>query len=302
LTIMRILVTGASGQLGSYLVDQLVETAHDVIGWTGSSQGSRSGIDFSPVNLSDDRVASEALEQANPDLVIHAAAISSADAVRRDPARGWAVNVAGTRLLAEWTARRGRRLVFTSTDLVFGGSRSWSREEDVAEPILEYGRTKRAAEPIVLAVPQGLVVRISLLYGTARSAKDGYFDIAMAALRLGQPRTFFGDEFRTPIDYLSASRILVKLALATATGIVHLGGNERLSRFELMRRSAAAMGIDPSLVLENCRDDLSLPEPRPRDVSLDTSRLRSLLPGLDYPGVEAALASGPVAESNLFPL
>jgi dTDP-4-dehydrorhamnose reductase len=288
---MRIVVTGASGQLGSYVLDQLVAGPHEIVAWSGSSMGSRAGLRFRPVDLSDKPALTAALQEADPGVVIHAAAMSSAEAVHRDPARGWAVNVSGTRVLAEWAARHDRRLVFTSTDLVFDGGKSWYREEDPAVPILDYGRTKRAAEPFVLAVPRGLVTRISLLYGPACSLKKGFFDRAMASLRQGEAQTFFTDEFRTPLDYVTAARTLIKLGLSEMTGIIHLGGRERLSRFELMRRAAVALGIDPSLIRPSQHDQLRLAEARPADASLDTSRLSMLVPDLERPLIEAALTS-----------
>jgi dTDP-4-dehydrorhamnose reductase len=287
---MRIVLTGASGRLGAYLLDQLVAGPHDVLAWSGSSSGSRAGLRFRPVDLGDERAVAAALVESSPDLVIHAAAVSSVDAVRRDRGRARAINVAGTQLLAEWAARHDRRIVFTSTDLVFDGSKSWNREDDPAAPILEYGRTKRAAEPFVLAVPRGLVARISLLYGPTRSSLEGFFDLAVAGLRQGQPRAFFTDEWRTPLDYFSAARILIELALSELTGIIHLGGPERLSRFELMRRAAIALGIEPSLIRPTERDQVPSAEPRPADTSLDSSRLNKLCPGLERPAVEAALA------------
>jgi dTDP-4-dehydrorhamnose reductase len=288
---MRILVTGASGQLGSYLLDQLIPGSHEVVAWSGSTRGSRGGIPYKPVDLDDEGAVASGLQEANPDVLIHAAALSSAEAVHRDLGRGCAVNVAGTQLLARWAARNDRRMVFTSTDLVFDGSKSWNREDDPAEPILDYGRTKRAAEPLVLAIPRGLVARLSLLYGFACSPREGFFDRAMAAVRQGQPRTFFSDEFRTPVHYLTAARILIRLGLSEATGIVHLGGRERISRYELMRRAAIALGLDPSLIGSNRRADVPSAEARPADTSLDTSRLSELLPDFERPAVEAALTS-----------
>jgi len=295
---MRIVVTGASGQLGSYLLDQLVAGPHEVVAWSGSSTGSRAGLRFRPVDLGDEQAVTAALHEADPDVVIHAAAVSSAEAVHRDPTRGWAVNVSGTQLLAEWAARHDRRLVFTSTDLVFDGLKSWYREDDPAVPILDYGRTKRAAEPFVLAVPRGLVTRISLLYGPACSPREGFFDRAMASLRQGEPRTFFTDELRTPIDYFTAARILIRLGLSEVSGIIHLGGRERLSRFELMRRAAIALGIEPLLIRPNHRDDVPLAEARPADTSLDTSRLSKLLPDFERPVVEATLAPRPAEDHH----
>ena len=147
-----------------------------------------------------------------------------------------------TEVLSAWACERGRRLLLTSTDLVFDGTRSWYREVDPAVPILEYGRTKLAAEELVLASDRSLVVRLSLLFGPSRGARTSYFDQAIAALRSGTPQNFFEDEFRTPLDYVTAAQIVVRLAESDATGIIHAGGPERLSRLELMRRAATCAG------------------------------------------------------------
>jgi dTDP-4-dehydrorhamnose reductase len=285
---MRILVTGASGRLGFSLLARLAGGLHDVVAWSGTSAGTHGTIALQPVDLTDAAIVLGALDAADADVVIHAAAISSAEAARRDPGRAWAVNVEGTRLLADWAARRDRRLVFTSTDLVFDGQCRWYREDDPAEPIVEYGRSKRAAELPVLAVPGGLVARLSLMYAPGRPGASDFFDRALSSLRAGEPQAFFVDEFRTPLDYCAAADFLVRLAESEHTGLVHLGGRERLSRYELMRRAAMARGISSHLVLGNCRADARLAEPRPADVSLDTSRLISWFPGACFPTVEAA--------------
>ena len=117
-----------------------------------------------------------------------------------------------------------RRLVYTSTDLVFDGSRSWYREEDPAQPILVYGQTKHAAERFVLDTPNGLVARLTLLFGPSRSGKEGYFDRTTAALKSGVPQAFFTDELRTPLHYAIAARILIRLAESETRGLLHVGG------------------------------------------------------------------------------
>jgi dTDP-4-dehydrorhamnose reductase len=287
---MRIVVTGASGQLGSYLIDRLFERSHEIVAWSGRTTEARSGITLRPVELTDRGAVASALADAAPDVVIHAAAVSSADAAYRDPPRSHAVNVLATQVLSKWAATHDRRLVYTSTDLVFDGSKSWYREDDPAHPISVYGRTKHAAERFVLDVPRGLVARLSLLYGPSRSGRQGFFDRTMSALRAGTPQAFFTDEHRTPLDYVTAARALVRLAEAETLGTIHLGGPERLSRFELMSRAAAALGIDPTLVRPNRRADVPFAEPRPADLSLDSSRLTRLFNDLACPQVENALA------------
>jgi dTDP-4-dehydrorhamnose reductase len=286
---MRVLITGASGRLGAYLLAQIGELDYDVIAWSRSTKADQMGYPVRPVELSDPGALAAALAAASPDVVIHAGGISSADAVQSDPVGGHEVITMATARLAEWSVRNNRRLVFTSTDLVFDGGGSWYRETDPALPTLEYGRAKRAAELAVLNTPNGLVARIALLYGAALSRRDGFYDRAMARLVAGEPQHFFTDEFRTPLHYGTAAGVLLRLAGSPATGLVHVGGRERMSRYELMFQCALARGIDPALVHQNKRADMPSPEPRPADVSLDSSRLRALLPGAPWPDVDEAL-------------
>jgi dTDP-4-dehydrorhamnose reductase len=241
------------------------------------------------VDLIDADAVCRALTAENPDLVIHAAAIASALQVRKAPERGRAVNVEATRVLAAWCTEHGRRLVFTSTDMVFDGARGWYREDDLPHPILEYGRTKAAAEKAVLEVPDGLVARISLLYGPSKAGRRSFFDDVMDRLRTGERQAFFTDEYRTPLHYATAAKALVLLAESDARGIVHVAGRERLSRHELMLRAAGALGLDARLVRANLRADVPNLEARPADLSLDTSRLVELLPDLERPSIETAL-------------
>ena len=143
----------------------------------------------------------------------------------------------------------------------------------------------------MLAAPRGLVARVSLLYGFSRSGRPAFFDRTIASLRRGEPQTLFEDEYRTPLDLATAATALIRLAEAGATGLVHVGGSERMSRFDLIRRAAVALGIDAGLVRANRRADAVSPEPRPADVSLDTTRLASILPDLRRPSIEDVLAA-----------
>jgi dTDP-4-dehydrorhamnose reductase len=287
---MRILVTGASGRLGSYLMAHPALAPHAVVGWGSRASGTAIADRLhQAVDLTDEADVAGAIRAADPEVVVHLAAISSADEVLRDPRAAWEVNVEATRRLAKWAIANDRRLVLTSTDLVFDGIKPWSREGDLPRPILEYGRTKRAAEIAAGEGSRNLTVRVSLLYGKAPAGKEGFFDRAVSSMRGGASRAFFDDEFRTPLDYATAAGAVVRLALSSVDGVIHLGGPERLSRFEVMRRAAGALGIDPDLVQPTSLRCQPTVEPRPIDVSLDTSRLRKELPDLTIPPIEKAL-------------
>lgn len=287
---MRILVTGANGQLGAYVLPALLKSGHEVVAWSGSRPGEMAGVVFAPVDLFRGAAIPDALDAVEPEAILHLAAVSAVDAVRDDPVRARAINVEATRILADWCGLRDCRLVFTSTDLVFDGRLGRYRESDHAQPTLAYGRTKVDAEHEVTSVPRGLVVRIPLQFGTSRCGRESPVDRALATLRRGEPITVFADEYRTPLDYATTARGLVELLELDRAGVVHLAGPERVSRHELMTRIAAASGIDPGLVRGNLQAEVTFPEPRPADVSLDTGRLGRWLPDFRRPAIEEAAA------------
>ncbi len=278
---MRYLVTGASGQLGSYLLRELHGRA-DLVAWSGTRCGDLFGVALVPVDFTDLQNLLTAYRAARPDVVIHSAALARISDCHREPSRAHQVNVAATAALAAECARSGARLVFVSTDLVFDGTRGGYREDEEPAPLSVYGRTKLDAENIVRAAPNAVVARLSLLYGPSLNGRTSFFDEQATALRTGRNVTLFTDEWRTPLDLPTAARALAALAASEVTGLLHIGGPERLSRYEMGLRLAVALGAEASLILGATRDSVPSPEPRPRDTSLDSSRWRAAFPAIAW--------------------
>jgi dTDP-4-dehydrorhamnose reductase len=285
---VRLLLTGASGQLGSYLLSELARLSHEVIAWSGSGTGSLSGFPLQTVELGDtDRVVA-AFREARPTGVIHAAAVASVAECYRDPERARQVNVGGTRLLTELAAESRARLLFVSTDLVFSGNAAPYQEGAEPAPLSGYGRTKAEAETIVLGVPRSLAVRVSLLFGPSLTGRASFFEQQLAALRKRKKMKLFEDEWRTPIALPAAARALLALVECDTAGVLHLGGPERLSRLEMGRRLAGHLGLDPFTFVASRQAESPAPEPRPRDVSLDSGRWRRLFPQHPWAKLEDA--------------
>jgi dTDP-4-dehydrorhamnose reductase len=280
---MRILVTGASGQVGSYLLRTLRQEGLAATAWSGSRTGELFGFRLTPVDLADTDRLVAAFRAARPDVILHTAACSTIAQCVQSPDPTWRVNVNATRNLIELAAESGARFVLLSTDLVFDGERGWYREEDELLPVSTYGRTKVAAEQAVRAYQGGVVLRLSLLYGPALSGRASFFDQQVAALQQRQPCPLFEDEWRTPLDLDTAARGILAVARSDYQGILHLGGPERLSRLEMGHHLATLLGSDPAVFVPVTRASAPSPEPRPRDVSLDTTRWRGL-PGFPEPG------------------
>lgn len=288
---MRILITGASGQLGGYLLRALQRHPGGVVAWSGSRAGELFGRALHPINLADAQAVTEEFDEARPDVVIHAAAMARVSDCHADPEKAHQVNAAATATLAGLAARRGARFVYVSTDLVFGGERGRYAEEDAPSPLSEYGRSKAAGEVAALAVPRAVVARVSLLYGPSLIGRPTFFDEQVTALRGGRPVTLFSDEHRSPLDLASAAGALLALAKSEYVGVLHVGGPERMSRLEMGQRLAKHLGLSGEGIVPMRRDEAPAPEPRPQDVSLDSSRWRRAFPSLPWPAYEEALGT-----------
>lgn len=267
---MKVLVTGASGKLGCYLMQH------------GGLEGcSRTGSVHHRFDLTDEQLESR-LEAVGPQVVIHSAAMSAISDCLRQPEMADLVNHQASARLGRWCAVHGVRMVYVSTDMVFDGERAPYNEDSPAEPLSEYGRSKLRGERAVLE--QGhLVARVALMVGPARGSGQSYFDQLLANLRAGQPVSLFQDEWRGMISYADAAEALLLLARGSATGLVHLAG-PRLSRLEMGRLLAAQLGV-PELVSAGQRSDYPSPEPRPRDLTMTSGRWNELLPGWRPRGV-----------------
>jgi dTDP-4-dehydrorhamnose reductase len=200
------------------------------------------------------------------------------------------VNAVATSQLADLAERHEARLVMVSTDLVFDGSAPPYAEEAAACPRSHYGRTKLLGEQAVLSHRQGLVARVSLLFGPARNGRLTFFDQQREALQRREPCRLFADEWRTPLSLSMAARVLRQLALSDKTGLVHVGGPERMSRLEMGERLAKFLGLSTEAIVPVHQKELVTPEPRPSDVSLDSRRLQSWLPELSWLTFDESLA------------
>ncbi len=227
---MRLLLTGASGQLGGYLLQALAGGPDEVIAWSGSRGGTLLGHPLQPVDLADPAAVADNFAEARPDIVLHAGAWARVADCFRAPEQARRVNIDGTATLCALAEQTGVRVVFVSTDMVFDGEQAPYREEDVPAPLSVYGRTKADAETVVRQRPENVVVRLSLLVGPSVVGRPSYYDEQLQTLRQGQPLKLFVDEWRTPLALADAARALLAIARSDVRGVLHVGGPERLSR------------------------------------------------------------------------
>ncbi len=203
---MRIVITGAGGQLGCEL--QQVLRSHDL-----------TLLDLPTFDLSQPRSEDRIIE-VNPDVVIHAAAYTDVDGAEREPARAMLINADGTERVAQAAAKVGARLLYISTDYVFDGEkRTPYLETDTPNPLNVYGRSKLEGEQRALAVCHDtLVVRTAWLYG-----KSGR-NFVKTIMRLATERpvlAIVADQRGAPTHAGDLAAALEKLLATDLCGVVH---------------------------------------------------------------------------------
>jgi dTDP-4-dehydrorhamnose reductase len=283
-----LLVTGASGYLGWHLC-QLAQAAWQVHGTYRSQPLEILGTYMHTVDWTDPVAAQNFLDKLRPDAVIHAAAQSKLNRCEQEPEAAQAINVAATQRLADYCARADIPAVFTSTDQVFGGTAAPYDEASAPDPINRYGRQKAEAEALFLAAhPAGVVCRLPLMFGGPTPVTQCFLQDFMAQLRRGEPLRLFTDEYRTPVHIEDAARGLL-LALERGRGVLHLGGRERLSRYEFGLLMAEVFELPENQMVPSLRAEVPMAALRPADTSLVSERAFAL--GYAPQSVRQALAA-----------
>lgn len=266
----KLLVTGASGFLGWNLC-QIAKQEWDIYGTSFSHAVEIPGITLLKVDLRDFEELKRIFQEIQPDAVIHTAAQSSPNVCQSNPEDSQAINVTASCNLAGLCADYSIPCAFTSTDLVFNGLNPPYKETDSVSPVNLYGEQKVMAEAGMLErYPMTAVCRMPLMFGVAAPPAQSFMQPFIQTLREGKELSLFTDEFRTPASGTTAAKGLL-LALDRVNGRIHLGGKERMSRYDFGQLLVEVFKL-PSEGLKGCKQaDVKMAASRPPDVSLDSS-------------------------------
>jgi dTDP-4-dehydrorhamnose reductase len=280
MSLPRAWVTGAGGLLGSYLLKTAPQFAPD---WQAIPLR-REELDLTDLTAVQARFRAE-----RPDAVIHCAAIAHSPICQREPELARRVNIEATRHLAELCA--GIPLFFYSSDLVFDGQRGDYVETDAPNPVSVYAETKVAAEQIVLANPRHTVLRLSLNFGKSPTSNRAFNEMLRHDLAAGKNFSIFTDEFRCPTAALVTTRATWELLHQRATGLFHLCGADKLSRWEIANLLLPHWPVLPGRVQPDTVKNYQGP-PRPPDSSMNSAKVQRLL-SFRLPGMAEALVRHP---------
>ncbi len=273
----KLLITGASGFVGSHLA-QLAQNIYEVHGLYHLSHVAGNRVFAHPFDLTNVNQIEPLLDEIAPDAIVHTAAIANPDRCEQHPDQAELVNVAATEAIAGWASRTGARFIFTSTDMVFDGKKGNYAETDPPNPISHYSRTKVDAEAAVIASGGNyLIARVALVYGIGITRPTSFFEHMIIKLQKGEKVPLFYDQFRSPILVQNLAEALLELVEHSFIGILHLGGSERISRWELGVKACRALNLPVQYIDRKSMFESGVAAFRPQDVSLDISLAKRIL-------------------------
>lgn len=283
----KIFVTGGSGLLGSTIINMAL-SKFDVYSNYNTNKVELKRVNFHKIDLcQSDEI--KIIEEINPDLIVHCAALTNVDYCEKNAHMAYKVNVLATVNLMKIAKKIKAYVIYISTDSIFDGRKGNYKENDTKNPLNLYGKTKLEAEDKVLfGYDNSCIIRTNI-YGWNRLINK--FSLAEWIInKLERNKRVFGisDVFFTPILVNDLSDIIFELYNRRYNGVLHVGSIDKCSKLDFAFKLARIFEFNEELVQPISINDLKLKALRGRDMSLDVSKAKKYLQ-VELPSIEEGL-------------
>jgi len=197
----------------------------------GQTRNPPAGVDRG-IDLDDPEAMAALFAAERPRLIIHCAGVCDVEMCEQSPEFAYTVNVSGTQQLLDH-APPDARIVYCSSDHVFSGDGGPYDEASPTDPVSVYGKTRVAAERLVAARPNSLILRTGLWIGPSATGRHGHLDWLRYRHRRNLPMTVVADELRSAVWAADAAHRVWQLARSDLTGLRHVVATRVVSRPEL---------------------------------------------------------------------
>lgn len=250
--------TGLNGVLGTFFIesDSKLFKKYSIIDLYNTVPTKSLLCKSIKLNLLQLKTIIPTLKKANPDIVIHLAAVTHIDQCEKDRENGkngivWQVNVEATKKIVEYCKKNKKKLLFMSTECVFEGVKARHSETDQPNPKNWYGITKAEAEAYILNnLSDAAIIRGVVAYHPNDNGKGTIFGKLLSRFKAGVAFTAVGDQFFTPTaipDIVRTIELVIERQLA---GIFHVAASQKTTPYVFARQLAELRGFDSSLVQE----------------------------------------------------
>jgi dTDP-4-dehydrorhamnose reductase len=274
---LKLLITGASGLYGSKLAELATARNYEVCsGYSRDQPAYGTPIQF---DVSDKNRVEEAIKKLNPEVVVHAAALTDVDKCEINKELAWKINVEGTRNIAEAVKTNRAFLIYISTDYIFNGETGRYEETDSPAPINYYGLTKLKAEELVKnLIDEYCIARASVIYGSTPAAGKVNFALwVINKLKRNEQIKIITDQWNSPTLNTNMAEMTLEIIERKLTGTFHLSGATRINRYDFAKQIAENFNLDSNLIGPTTSAEFSWTAKRPRDSSLDTAKAQQAL-------------------------
>jgi dTDP-4-dehydrorhamnose reductase len=268
----KVMITGASGLLGANLVLSAMNT-HDVIAVCHEHPIRLPNHVVVEADLSIEDNVRDLFRKTSPDWVIHCAAATDVDRCQEDPDWALSLNRDMAGYVAEAARDRQARLIHISTDAVFDGAAAPYAEEDPAEPINVYGKTKLEGESVVSEMNADAAIIRCNIFGWNAREKHNLAEWFIHHLERDEACPGFTDVLISPILVNDLGDVLLQILDRGSSGIFHVGSKSCLSKYDFGVRLARVFGLDENLIQPVLSERAALKAPRPKDLCLKTQKI-----------------------------
>ena len=266
---MKFLVTGSAGLVGSQVVKDLAKQNHTVYSCYHNEKPVH-GIPLQ-LDLTDQDKIIQTLQETKPDRIIHLAAMTNVELCETEKDLATKINVKSTETIAKQAAKQQAFFVYVSTDYVFDGKDGMKKEYDSTNPLGFYGKSKLEGEFILNKLASSwCIARTSTPFGIHHKKKSFPLWIK-ESLESKKEIPVLVDQFTSPTFVPNLSKMLIEVATRQITGVIHLAGATRISRYELAVLIADKLSLDKKLLIPTKIYEINWKVQRPKDSSLDVS-------------------------------
>lgn len=272
---MKIYITGIAGMLGYNLYQTLKDRAR--ITGTDLIAVDIAGLSYQKISLFDRDLIEKHIEEIRPDVLIHTAALVNVDECEEEPAYARRLNTEVTAQLAEICRRHAVRMVYISTDAVFDGrDETLYTEEDAANPVNVYGRTKLDGEAAVLRYPEHLVLRTNI-YGRNIQKKQSFGEWIYHALKRDETLKLFTDIDFSPILVTELAELIYKMCQNNLCGLYHACGTGCMTKYAFGVKLKEIFRIKSGTILPAECSAAHLKAERSRHMGMSNQKLTAAL-------------------------
>jgi dTDP-4-dehydrorhamnose reductase len=272
----KLLIIGGSGLVGSTLTNY-AESRYNIHITYNNNFPKNTIVDSTAIDLLDDRTKIiNLIKLLKPDIVVHTAAHPNVDICEINHTVADTLHVDVTQEIVDVCDSINSKLIYLSTDAVFEGELNKKyTEDDVPNPINYYGKTKLAAEEIILNISRNVVLRTSVIYGWHE--KSRFTNWILHYLKEKKHVDPFSDQYNTPTLVDDLSKSILEIIRLEISGLYHATGKTCINRYEFALKLANQFGYDKNLIKSTTSDQKKQDAPRPNSTCLDSKKLEDLI-------------------------